>query len=728
MVVQYDRTAAVAYAKRFSDRPCHDLFVILNPRATAPQCRNKPFISVPKDAVFKGGSLSKPNGTVVIPTTCLWDAAHFVCCCVGSPPGERGGGLTFNNWDASGKSPYGDREVSDLVRRLEADSRLEVLVSKSVDRTIPDGIQPGDIVAYWDGADNVYYDVAIYGDDMVVLSHYRWGGPIDWDYPHSLPDHQWTVFHVRTLAAKAKKPTKTKQAPSNKFSVFTLLEHFWADPAYDNEAWNVQQAVPLEPGKMNPGFWDGAKTKVTPDLQSKVNAAISSNPDFKPLRFAVAQLFDVPLVTALLVGSPVSGPVVAYAANVGTEGHPEERDTSNEPRDTEAWESVSCGKLALLYAAYQLRFDVLTLAARNRRDSARKSGPKRWETPQELFAGVEAEWSKRQVPDGKAKNVLVRPSNPKIELHDAVVLRDGAKIPLVIRRGNKRLNTGPPKLKEIFHALYDPKTGWSIRFIGEPPDNGTDSAGRPFWAKNDLQLFEQPLKDDQIRWLLPLRSQRTFFELLWMVINASHNHGGTLVLDKLGYLYVNSLMWQSDLFNAARGGGLLLARNFGGGDTNKTSEPPSQFQPNEWEFWDMTGNNYQGLLVPVIRKTPDGDVIKASLSAAAGVAFMVLLQRDKLVNAPACLRMKVMLDRLLEDPRGGPDDVTDNSLLGRPAGSFKHIWSKIGIGGPRPGGTKNVSDCVLLVKKTDGVTYAATCLDSYGSLANISDKIFGLVT
>ena len=105
----------------------------------------------------------------------------------------------------------------------------------------------------------------------------------------------------------------------------------------------------------------------------------------------------------------------------------------------------------------------------------------------------------------------------------------------------------------------------------------------------------------------------------------------------------------------------------------------------------MGGNKRPGLLVPVTRKTPDGDVIQASLSAASGTAYMVLLEQNRLVNAPACLRMKVLLDRLTElprDPHGYPADRSPLAESIPTSGAnlstvFKHLYSKIGLGGQR---------------------------------------------
>jgi hypothetical protein len=723
VTVKYDRDKACDYARRFWDKPCNDQFLVLD-RKPNPKFQDTPFVPAARLTRFDAGSnLVNPNGGFLIDGKYTSDAAHFVSCCIGEPAGEHAGGLAVGGWDRSGKKPYGDQLVADLVRRLAADKRIETLLDESKDRSPPDEIERGDIVAYWDKSLQKFTDIALYVGEGRIVGHSPSRGPssgasADWDYPHDHADMRWTVLHVRTAKGKGA-GAGTAKLKTYPFKVFTLLEHYWADPKRDDEAWNIQQAVPLDPGKMNPGFWDGTKVKTDQDFRDKVWGALPPD-EFKTMRYAVAQIGP--------------GSSVRYGGNHRTDTHPEEKYKSSERRDLESWEAVSCGKLALLYAAYQLRFDVLVMAARNRRESVKKSGPKRWETPDELFEGVVAEWSQRQVLDKKAERVQVRERDPRIDVQGPTVFRDGKPIPLTIQRGRQRIPAGPPRLKEIFDAAYDPDDGWSIRFLGEPKEKGRDARNRRFWAPAELKAFEDELRGDEAGWAKPLHDERTFFQLLWLTIVASHDHGATLVIDKLGYLYVNSLLWQSGLFDAARGGGMWIARNYGGGDLKNDYQ--SEYRPNEVEFWDMSGRNTRGLLVPVSRKTPDGDVIQASLSAASGTAYMVLLEQNRLVNAPACLRMKVLLDRFLEpprDPHGQQDDSPlASAVLAHPSDPystvFKHVHSKIGIGGKRAGGTRNFSDCALLVTK-NGVTYAATCLDSYDEdpLNKLGKAIFDAV-
>jgi hypothetical protein len=124
---------------------------------------------------------------------------------------------------------------------------------------------------------------------------------------------RWTVFHVRTAKGKAAS-AGTAKLKTYPFKVFTLLEHYWADPKHDDEAWNIQQAVPLEPGKMNPGFWDDAGVKTDQDFRDKLKelAQEKFSPDppyvLKALRYAVAKIGP--------------GSAVSYAGNHLTDTRP----------------------------------------------------------------------------------------------------------------------------------------------------------------------------------------------------------------------------------------------------------------------------------------------------------------------------------------------------------------------------------------------------------------------
>ena len=334
MAVTYDRDKAVGYALRFWDKPCNDRFLIVADRKPNPKFQSLQYVPAANFTRIDPGSsnLLNRDGTVLIEARYIHDAAHFVCCCIGDPPGEHAGGLNFGPWDRSGKKPYGDLLIADLVRRLEADKRFETLLDESKNRTPPGSMEKGDVVAYWDKTLQAYTDVALYVGEGRIAGHSPLRGPTsgttaDWDYPHEHVEMRWTVFHVRTVKGKvtAAGTTTLKTQP---FKVFTLFEHYWADPKHDDEAWNIQQAVPLTPEKMNPGFWDGAGVKTDQDFRDKVREAaqekFSQDPPhvLKALRYAVAKIGP--------------GSAVSYAGNHLTDTRPEEKYKSSERRDLES--------------------------------------------------------------------------------------------------------------------------------------------------------------------------------------------------------------------------------------------------------------------------------------------------------------------------------------------------------------------------------------------------------
>ncbi len=90
--------------------------------------------------------------------------------------------------------------------------------------------------------------------------------------------------------------------------------------------------------------------------------------------------------------------------------------------------------------------------------------------------------------------------------------------------------------------------------------------------------------------------------------------------------------------------------------------------------------------------------------------------------------MRQRLARTLSSASASPlaDGIVGSTTPYSP--TFKDVYSKIGLGSSRPGGTQNTSDIALLVTQS-GVTYAATCLDAYGDdpMNKISQAIFTAV-
>jgi hypothetical protein len=152
--VAYDRSAALDYARRHWNVACSDLFV-----ATA---SSTGFRKVAAGTAFvhefdetTGASLRRehavePSGTV-IPWSELDDCTHFIACCIGQPPNDKGGGLPLPSVQLGRypNAPYGIVRVRTMVEHLQAKGWAQAVATDSTDRDhIKKKLQPGDLIAY----------------------------------------------------------------------------------------------------------------------------------------------------------------------------------------------------------------------------------------------------------------------------------------------------------------------------------------------------------------------------------------------------------------------------------------------------------------------------------------------------------------------------------------------------------------------------------------------------
>jgi hypothetical protein len=142
-----------------------------------------------------------------------------------------------------------------------------------------------------------------------------------------------------------------------------------------------------------------------------------------------------------------------------------------------------------------------------------------------------------------------------------------------------------------------------------------------------------------------------------MMIDASQNYASDEIVDAIGLLYVNSLLWQSGLFDPRRGGGMWIGRYYA--HPAYWTTPPCE-----------------------VVKTRDGVPVTAGCSAAAGAAYMTLLHLGKLVNADASRRMKIFLDRQTQPNKGETltGCFTAYTVVADHIATQKEAYAKIGIG------------------------------------------------
>jgi hypothetical protein len=417
----------------------------------------------------------------------------------------------------------------------------------------------------------------------------------------------------------------SRLSPPKLFTHFALLDHGLGDT--------------------DPGFWTPTDATHDASRQRLLERMLAKQPGWAGLRLAIADLSG-------------GAPELCGNLTAGGAAHKLPGETiSAAPRCMETWEGASCTKAAILYAAFQLRHEVVALANAN---------PDL--TPAGLRDKLRIKWLASQVVDTKLPRELLRERGPKVELRGNEVLRDGSQIPLQLSDGTA---IGPPKLDKIFD-ISKSAAGWSIRFQGEPEHWDTDVIAMNMLVAEveRAHVYYKPLP--------PLtnitQTPFTFFQKLWLTIEVSHDYAADECLDLIGFLYLNSLLWRADLFNPKRGGGMWVGRHYM--DKRHWSAPP----------------------IPEL-KTRDGMVVRAGTSAVAGVAFMTLLHQGKLVDAAESQRMKIFMARrfpFASKTEGSQHDSSAVAGLARPnqygASTVKveEVFNKIGLGN-----FNNVFDIVL---------------------------------
>jgi hypothetical protein len=419
---------------------------------------------------------------------------------------------------------------------------------------------------------------------------------------------------VISAAAAGQQPNTVQQRPG--FESFAHLLHFTGvgDPPL---------GLVLEPRSLNPGFWTRDGVKKNDALQKILEEMVDQNPQFKKLRMALVDLTDDKLRSPHFAG--------LQELEHGTVG--------------------SSAKMGVMYAAYQLKFDLEVLA----KDLEIKK--------KDLFDAARDYWSLTQIDPPGAPPVELFPDDPKLELHGSLVKKDGQKMSLecqAVQKDGKGkvlsstpVKIGAPKLEEIFDVQSDATGALTVAF--------TDA-------------FKKKIK------LMTRHSDN----------NAAHD-----CITAIGYLYLDSALWQSDLYNPRRHGGIWL-----GGSYPKT----------------IAGGNTLSILwqpAPVgdrDRKNPT----RQCGTAAAAAALLTLLEQDDLVNKDASTEMRnEMLDIKASD---GYSSWMVIGLSAANLASSKRgdrAFAKIGIADGK------FFDCVL-IRRTDVATnkllrYVMVALDAPAS-------------
>jgi hypothetical protein len=306
----------------------------------------------------------------------------------------------------------------------------------------------------------------------------------------------------------------------------------------------------------------------------------------------------------------------------------------------------SSGKMSVMYGAYQLKFDLEVFA----RDLDIKD-------KDSLFEAARDYWSLSQVDPANAKPEELFSGDPKLELHGSLVKKNQQKMSLECQAVEKdekgtvistrKVQVGGPKLEQIFNVTKNGSGELVIAFTDE---------------------FRKKLK---------------------LMTRHSDNSAAHDCITSIGYLYLDSALWQSDLYNPKRRGGMWLGgsypKSIAGGKTLSILWQPAPVGDRD-------------------KKNPT----RQCGTAAGAAALLTLLGQNNLVNKEASAEMRnEHLDVFASDGYGswmGNGLISDGRIV-----SNDRVFAKIGIADGM------LFDCVL-ISRQDSVTnkrlrYAMVALD-----------------
>ena len=389
--------------------------------------------------------------------------------------------------------------------------------------------------------------------------------------------------------------------------------------------------VAVDATSMNPGFMTATGVTRNKALQDIVGKRVLGNARFKKLRFALVDLTG---------SSKLANP--QFAGN----------------RELEQGGMGSIGKLACLYVAWQLKFDLEELShQRGITDEAA------------LFAAARSLWDSTQKPD-PAHVTQLFPAIPKIELNGKLVLIDGKPVP-----GPAALSA--PELEKMFTATPDGTGGLFVRFKGSDVIFVDPAApGHPPNATAKVTDYAAHDEDD----LAAIR-KLSFAEQLFLMIDDSDNAAARSCSELVSYLYMTSAVWQADLYSPKRGGGI-------------------------WE----SGHGGPWILPPVPQKkdNPESDFISAT--AASIASLLTLMEQGRLVNGDASAGMKHLMNKNKPGVKLGPTFAEGSFtksyfLMGLRKildadSELVRIHSKLGIGNKLSGHRETIrDDCAIVVRR-----------------------------
>jgi hypothetical protein len=421
---------------------------------------------------------------------------------------------------------------------------------------------------------------------------------------------------------------------SKKFLFLSFLPHFVEVNGKD---------VPLTPGAMDPGIYDGPQNyRIAPRLQDCLKAVMRmSKGKFRHIKVALVDLTKNVMQPEFAGSFDHKEPVFA----------------------------ASVPKIAPMLAAYQLRHD-LRVALKQ----------KAVKTLDDLFSRVREAWADTQRDPKGTVSTFTR----GISLQGKVVLENGKKIPL----------DGPkvPRMESVFARVPAGK-GVTIAFsstgenkaklkaiikqfnqasdyldeaqkklkVEKEKKNPIGIADARKECKERLKNFDQEkVKINALGFVERMRV------MIGGRVPASNYATATIVRD-VGFPYIASTLLQSGLYNTNRNGGLWLSADYWGA------------------CWKHGGKCWSG---------PLGRGFLQSATAGSLAAFMTLLAQNRLVNPAASAEMRMLMKKEPNPTHPGIVSWFKEGLKQLPnKGSLKTMLSKLGVAA---GG---IDDCAYIERE-----------------------------
>jgi hypothetical protein len=357
-------------------------------------------------------------------------------------------------------------------------------------------------------------------------------------------------------------------------------------------------------------------------------------------------------------------------------------------------------KLAAMYAAYQLQYDLNVLAKNHKPALA---------TKEQLYQAAWDNWVSTQKLDPHAKAVALG----HVLKEQGRLVKDSKGTRFRLRYPEKSWNnitTWEQKHPHDHNAKFEfidgaPNLDSIFEFIAPTlPGKGKGTPAKVQFKHNAHPLDEDFLIADND---LDSLVNTPFYDRMLLMIDQSNNAAAATCIMDLGYLYIASSLLQSGLFSPAHGGGLWLSAPYhplpAGARGKHESAQDYNKRVNYFKKWIPHFKLWVPNPLPSHRP---GNQRNFQVTSPAAIAmFMALLAQNKLVSPHASSEMKQIMN-LNKDPAYGSGDrrlILPNYIaqfLDTDRGShdlydLAEIESKIGIG------DDTIDDCAI-IKRTIG--------------------------